>query len=160
MATLLKYVPPVAAHAISARSAMHAGIARRREFGGYLAESTSAAVTGTNLLPRPQPADNSQPRSYPSHQGARLGPIVQVPAKPHPPSGPAHQPQPSANPHVPARPPQIAAPTEGTAEYVWWPSHTAFDRQLVRVGVPFVRKGERTLVYREREGGVLHSKAV
>lgn len=149
MTKLQGYLPPVAAQAISARSAMRAAVARRREFGGYLTTPDMAARTSTNKDPagRVPPDDNTQTQGKPAAQ--RPGPYIRTPAKPNPPSGPAHNSQ--------LQKPAIA---EATAEYVWWPSHTASDRQLVRVGVPFRRKCETIVVYRERKEGALRSKAL
>jgi len=41
-------------------------------------------------------------------------------------------------------------------DLVYWPSRTAFDRQVVEVGVPFYRKGEWIVLVR-RESGALKS---
>jgi hypothetical protein len=44
-------------------------------------------------------------------------------------------------------------------EFIWWPDQNAIDRQKIEIGIPFERKGEWILVWRDEKSGAIKSKA-
>jgi len=60
------------------------------------------------------------------------------------------------NQNKPVSAPKVEEPPKKKDE-VYWPTATAFDRQLVEVGVPFIRKKEKIMVKRDPKTGVLTS---
>ncbi len=45
-------------------------------------------------------------------------------------------------------------------EQTWWPTQTAFDRQRITLGEPFVRKGEVVVVWRDEHSGYIKSRGL
>jgi hypothetical protein len=79
--------------------------------------------------------------------------LIPAPVQNPAPAQPQAQPIPAPVPISPQKPREEE---EKKRDFVCWPTRTAFDRQVVEIDVPFIRKGERLVLHR-RENGAIYS---